>query len=90
MLCLCLSDGFEHQPGEYTEVFRALGVTDVVRLNEASTYDARAFFEQDMTVHDLFFEDCTLPSAHIVKRFLDIMDAASGWVAVHCLAGLSV
>ena len=74
-------------PEFYFETFRELGVTDVVRLNNAE-YDRRDFEGAGISHHDLLFEDCTEPPGHIVAAFLAIVDAARGAVAVHCKAGL--
>ena len=68
--------------------FAALGVTDVVRLNDDRLYDDRDFTSAGFRHHPLEFEDCTCPPLYIVSRFLDLVDAADGLVAVHCLAGL--
>eukprot|EP00961_Rhodomonas_salina_P144991 1951710-Rhodomonas_salina.1 len=34
------------------------------------------------------FEDCSCPSPAQIKKFLDIVEGATGKVAVHCKAGL--
>ena len=74
-------------PAFYAEMFGEMGVSDVVRLNEAE-YDAGAFAAAGIRHHDLFFEDCTDPPGDVVAAFLRIADAAPGVVAVHCKAGL--
>uniref|UniRef100_A0A6T8N459 protein-tyrosine-phosphatase n=1 Tax=Hemiselmis andersenii TaxID=464988 RepID=A0A6T8N459_HEMAN len=79
---------FQHEPSEYVQEFRSRGVKAVVRLNEPGTYDKGAFERHGIVVHDLEFQDCTTPSADIVKRFLDCVDTVDGPVAIHCLAGL--
>mmetsp|Transcript_32152 Transcript_32152/g.80922 ORF Transcript_32152/g.80922 Transcript_32152/m.80922 type:complete len:469 (-) Transcript_32152:26-1432(-) len=76
------------QCGPLTERLRATGVTDVVKLNSNADYPAETFVEQGMTMHDLCFDDCTCPAPSVVRRFLDICEAAEGVVGVHCLAGL--
>ena len=75
-------------PEEFVTTFRSLGVSCVVRLNDPDTYDAAVFQDAGIKHHDLFFDDCTIPSDDVVKRFLDICDDAKGTVAVHCRAGL--
>ena len=75
-------------PEHYAPPLLDLGVTCVVRLNEADTYDAAAFTRAGIAHHDLFFPDCTTPPDDVVERFLDICDGAAGAVAVHCRAGL--
>ena len=74
-------------PAFFAETFKDIGVSDVIRLNEPE-YDAGAFREAGLRHHDLFFEDCQAPPAHIVTAFFRIVDAAAGTVAVHCKAGL--
>jgi cell division cycle 14 len=78
---------FIHDPSEYITEFRARNVTDIVRLNDAHTYDENVFREHGIAHHDLFFDDCTVPSLIIIEKFLDVCDVAKGVVAVHCLAG---
>jgi cell division cycle 14 len=75
-------------PEHYATIFRELGVTSVVRLNDPDTYDAAAFEKAGIKHHDLFFNDCTVPPEDIVERFLNICDESPGVVAVHCRAGL--
>mmetsp|Transcript_16437 Transcript_16437/g.41535 ORF Transcript_16437/g.41535 Transcript_16437/m.41535 type:complete len:504 (+) Transcript_16437:127-1638(+) len=79
---------FQHEPAEYVEEFLRRGIKAVVRLNEADTYDTGTFERAGIRVHDLEFQDCTTPSADIVKRFLDLVDSIDCPVAIHCLAGL--
>ena len=76
------------EPAEYMEALDAAGVTDVVRLNEAASYDARAFTARGIAHHNLEFPDCTSPQLPIVAAFMRICSAAEGTVAVHCRAGL--
>mmetsp|Transcript_28229 Transcript_28229/g.57267 ORF Transcript_28229/g.57267 Transcript_28229/m.57267 type:complete len:490 (+) Transcript_28229:112-1581(+) len=76
-----------HPPSKYVELFREMGVTAVVRLNEADDYDASAFVEGGIRHYELPFRDCSYPSRKIAKAFLDICDT-EGLVAVHCKAGL--
>ena len=74
-------------PAHYLDLFRSLGVTDVVRLNE-SEYDSAEFTAHGLRHHDLSFDDCTFPPPDIIAAFLAAADAAEGLVAVHCKAGL--
>jgi cell division cycle 14 len=74
-------------PAYYRDIFRELGVTAVVRLNEAR-YDRCVFTDAGIAHHDLYFDDCTAPPPALVARFFRIVDAAPGLVAVHCKAGL--
>lgn len=75
-------------PRHYIDVFLDKGVTAVVRLNESSTYDAQSFEEQGIRHHELYFDDCTVPSNALVLKFLDTCEKEPGIVAVHCRAGL--
>lgn len=75
-------------PANYIDVFTRKGVTAVVRLNEPDTYNAAPFVEAGINHHELYFDDCTVPSDAIVKRFLDLSDKEKGVVSVHCKAGL--
>jgi cell division cycle 14 len=52
-------------PEDYVPVFKEIGVTAVVRLNN-ETYDARRFTEHGVNVHELFFVDGTCPPEAIV------------------------
>ena len=74
-------------PSYYAEVFREMGVSTVVRLNEPR-YDAEEFTGCGIEHFDLEFEDCTCPPDDIVAAFFRIVDAAPGAIAVHCHAGL--
>jgi cell division cycle 14 len=74
-------------PSYYVNIFRELGVSTVIRLN-APQYNPSAFMAAGIEHYDLPFDDCTPPSQAVVARFLRIVDAAPGAIAVHCLAGL--
>jgi cell division cycle 14 len=74
-------------PEHFAGAFQDLDVSDVVRLN-APEYDAGVFGAAGIRHHDLYFEDCTVPPTDVVDAFMRIVDAATGVVAVHCLAGL--
>lgn len=84
------NDRVPHKRGQaaYFDVFREMGVTDVVQLNDDDFYDSRDFEMNGFKVHVLHFPDCSVPSISIVESFLDIVDQSKGRVAVHCLAGL--
>ena len=80
--------GLRHfAPRFYIPTFRALGVTDVVRLNSPE-YDPAPLTAAGLRHHDLHFPDCTSPPPAVAAAFLRIADAARGLVAVHCRAGL--
>ena len=74
-------------PGFYVEILRDMGVTAVVRLNEP-WYAAEALTAHGFEFHSLEFEDCTCPPDAVVEAFMQIADATTGAVAVHCKAGL--
>jgi hypothetical protein len=74
-------------PGFCGEILRGMGVSTVVRLNEAR-YPAEALTSQGLELHSLEFPDCTSPPDAVVAAFLRAVDAAPGAVAVHCHAGL--
>ena len=76
------------QPEEYLDRFQELEVSDVVRLNEASTYDRQVFVEAGMAHHEMEFTDCTSPDLPIVEQFFEACSGSQGVIAVHCLAGL--
>ncbi len=58
-------------PKEYIPIFKKLGVTAVVRLNN-QTYNSAHFKEAGIHHHELFFTDGTCPPKEIVERFLEI------------------
>lgn len=72
----------------YARIFSELRIKDVVRLNDASTYDKTIFTKLGINVHELFFEDCSIPAQQVIKAFFDLVNKVKGTVAVHCLAGL--
>ena len=76
-------------PAHYLPIFRELGVTIVLRLNELS-YSTDALVKAGVAVFALPFADCTPPPLGAVFRFFQIVDekAGGGAVAVHCHAGL--
>eukprot|EP00291_Cryptomonas_curvata_P017336 CAMPEP_0172161582 /NCGR_PEP_ID=MMETSP1050-20130122/6205_1 /TAXON_ID=233186 /ORGANISM="Cryptomonas curvata, Strain CCAP979/52" /LENGTH=324 /DNA_ID=CAMNT_0012831495 /DNA_START=143 /DNA_END=1114 /DNA_ORIENTATION=- len=77
----------DFSPSYYVSIFKALGVSTVIRLNRPR-YDSRDFSTHGIEHFDLYFEDCTAPPTNIVGRFLQIVESAPGSVAVHCKAGL--
>mmetsp|Transcript_55598 Transcript_55598/g.130971 ORF Transcript_55598/g.130971 Transcript_55598/m.130971 type:complete len:512 (-) Transcript_55598:73-1608(-) len=81
-------DSTFQRPEFYVDVFKRHGVTAVVRLNEAERYPSSSFTDNSINHYELFFEDCSAPSAELVQDFLDICEREEGSVAVHCRAGL--
>lgn len=77
----------QHTPESYFNYFREYNVTTIVRLNKR-IYDAARFTRGGFQHRDLFFTDGSTPSDLIMERFLNICEATSGAVAVHCKAGL--
>lgn len=74
-------------PEDYGPLFKQLGVTAVVRLNQ-KTYDSERFTRQGIRHYDLYFIDGSCPSESLVKEFLKIAEREPGAVAIHCKAGL--
>lgn len=74
-------------PELYTSLFKTLGITDVIRLNN-KTYEAERFERYGFNHTELYFLDGSIPNENIVSRFIDLVDKAQGGVAVHCKAGL--
>ena len=78
-------------PQHYSSIFSSLGITDVLRLNEPDTYQKQKFVERGIRHHDLYFDDCTVPSNAISLKFLELAETIidnGGKLAVHCKAGL--
>ena len=79
-------------PKHYSSIFQRGGVKNVVRLNEPASYDKAEFEKYGIRHHDLYFDDCTVPSNAVVTKFLKIAESAiigrEEKVAVHCKAGL--
>lgn len=74
-------------PKDYVPIFKKLGVTMVIRLNN-KTYDSIGFINNGIKHHDLFFTDGTAPNLAIVQQFLEIVEKEKGAIAIHCKAGL--
>jgi len=74
-------------PEDYAPLFKQLGVTAVVRLNN-KTYEAERFTSLGIRHYDIYFVDGSVPSRDIIEQFLRICEEEPGGVAVHCKAGL--
>jgi cell division cycle 14 len=74
-------------PSFYADILHDMGVSTVVRLNEAC-YDEGAFTSAGFEHISLEFDDCACPPDAVVAAFFRAVDAAPGAVAVHCRAGL--
>jgi cell division cycle 14 len=83
---------YGHHPSKYVDIFKNIGVTRVIRLNEEK-YD-KSHFEKNGIAHtDLFFVDGSTPPDKIVHDFLRIVEEHfnqpnHGAIAIHCKAGL--
>ena len=73
-------------PTDIVPVFRELGITNIVRLNNR-TYDEQLFTDAGFTHTDLFFPDGTCPPDPILARFISLIEG-SDVIALHCKAGL--
>ena len=81
-------DGFKvWTPEDYAPLFKSIGVTSVVRLNN-KTYEAERFTRNGIKHFDLYFLDGSVPSDQIISDFLKIAESESGALAIHCKAGL--
>ena len=74
-------------PDEFSPIFKSLGVTTIIRLNNKK-YESARFTRNDFAFHDLYFIDGSVPRARIIKEFLKICENDSKIVAIHCKAGL--
>ena len=82
------TDGWgNYTPETYARVFKNLGITAVIRLNQ-QTYEASRFTKSGLRHYELYFHDGSCPSSEIVERFIRTVDMEHGGVAVHCKAGL--
>ncbi|KAL3662270.1 hypothetical protein V7S43_012598 [Phytophthora oleae] len=73
---------------DYAVLFRGIGVTCVIRFNEATTYDRKAFIHTGIRHIDMPFPDGSNPSDEILYKFIRVCERETGAVAVHCKAGL--
>jgi len=76
-----------HAPEHYLELFKTIGVTAVIRLSEAESYDAQHMERVGIRVHDLQLAVGKCPSLTEVDAFLAICDKQEGVIAVHCTGG---
>lgn len=74
-------------PENYTNIFKQLNVTTVVRLNKKS-YDRRQFTDNGFKHVEMYFIDGGVPSEQIIRQFLELSESDPGLIAVHCKAGL--
>ena len=71
----------------YADLLRGMHATAVIQLSEP-LYDACPYTSAGIAHHVLTFDGSAAPPLATVARFLAIVDAAPGPVAVHCDAGL--
>jgi len=76
-----------HKPEYYFPYFKEHNVTTIIRLNSPE-YDRMSFVKSGIEHHDMYFVDGTSPPVSIVENFLEVVEAASGVIAVHCKQGL--
>ena len=73
---------------DYALLFVEKGISNVVRLNDPTTYDKTIFLKHNIAHQDMYFTDGSVPTSSLVSQFIRTMDSAKGAVAVHCKAGL--
>ena len=71
---------------DYARLFKRLGISGVIRLN-TPVYNRNAFLNEGLQHYDLFFKDGTVPSAHLLSKFFQIVEGDKPF-AIHCKAGL--
>jgi protein-tyrosine phosphatase len=74
-------------PEHFIAFFKEEGVTAIVRLNEAASYDAKIYTKAGLKHYDLCFENSALPNNSLLRDFLTLA-ASEPRVAVHCSSGL--
>jgi cell division cycle 14 len=60
---------------DYAAVFRSMGVTCVIRFNEASAYDRKAFIHAGLRHIDMPFPDGSNPSDEVLYKFIRVRAA---------------
>ena len=75
-----MRDNRLNQPAELSGLFKTIGVTAVVRLNEVETYPREHFLREGIRHYELEFPDCSLPERHIVERYAAALRAEPGTV----------
>ena len=65
-------------------------IKNVIRLSDSKSYNKDLLTEHNILVHDLYFDDMSVPSISIVKNFMNIVNNLDNdeIVAVHCKAGI--
>ncbi|KAJ1495521.1 dual specificity protein phosphatase [Baffinella frigidus] len=70
-------------PADYIQIFAKLNVTAVCRLNEKH-YDKQDFLAAGIGHYDMYFEDCSSPTALVIEQFFEMCERETGTIAVHC------
>jgi cell division cycle 14 len=70
--------GYTFRPHDYVPIFKAIGVTMVVRLNKGH-YDRTTFVENGIKHVDLYYPDGSVPSDEILQEFLRVTPSHCGW-----------
>jgi cell division cycle 14 len=67
-----------------------LEIKNIIRLNGESSYNKKLFENNNIIIHDLYFEDMTTPSLNIIKKFMNIISSydSAELFAIHCNAGI--
>jgi cell division cycle 14 len=76
-----------HTPQYYIPYFKSHNVNCIIRLNSPE-YEKSAFTKEGIKHYDMLFPDGTVPPVSIVELFLDVVENATGVIAVHCKQGL--
>jgi len=73
-------------PEEYSKIFKTMGVTAVVRLNNPQ-YDGEKFKQAGINHYPIEYEDGSCPDEEKWKKFIEVAEKEK-CLAVHCKAGL--
>lgn len=67
-----------------------LKIKNIIRLNGEHSYDKKLFENNSIIIHDLYFEDMTIPSLDIIKKFMNIINNyySTELFAIHCKEGI--
>lgn len=87
---IAMSCPSNYKIGSIIDELKKKNIKNIIRLNEESSYDKYIFKDNGITVHDLYFDDMTVPSIYIIKKFLNIIsnNDAEEIFAIHCKAGI--
>jgi len=71
-MSLCIQ-GPNFTPKDYVPIFKKMGVTAVIRLNN-QTYDSNEFKQRGIRHYELYFPDGTCPPKNIINEFMSIAE----------------